>query len=60
MVTKAKDAPHRCPVCGERYIPSRDSVPLPGEGPMILQLNGVCIKGGDGWSRAYAHMGGDP
>jgi len=53
---KAKDAPHLCPVCSTSYVPSEESMRVPGVGPMLLEIPGVgCIKGGLDWLRVYCH-----
>lgn len=51
----AAEAPHQCPVCERTYIPDEQAVELDGSGPLLMQLGDLCLKGGDGWLRAYYH-----
>ena len=55
---KAEDLSYRCPVCGRSYTPSRESTRVPGEGPLLVTIDEVCIKAGEGWARAYYHGAG--
>lgn len=51
----AGETPHKCPVCGETYIPDEQSVEIDGCGPLMMSFGNLCLKGGENWLRAYYH-----
>lgn len=55
MNQTAGKSPHKCPVCGRTYVPDKQSISVPGEGPLLMSMGDLCLKAGDGWARAYYH-----